>query len=85
MITVMPEPHKLRVTVHYEDDVFWATVAEFPGVFAAGDDLDELRESLQEGIAVMLARPGAEPPAMTLGALRLEPLAISAGAELLYT
>jgi predicted RNase H-like HicB family nuclease len=57
-------------------------VEEFPGVFATGDDLDELRESLQEGIALLLARPGEAPPAVTVGALHLEPVAMSAGAEL---
>jgi hypothetical protein len=32
----------------------------------------------------MLAGPGEEPPAVTLGALQLEPVAMSAGAELVY-
>lgn len=80
----MPQPQKLHVSVRHEDDAFWATVEEFPGVLATGDDLDELRESLQEGIALLLAHPGAEPPAVTLGALHLEPVAMSAGAELVY-
>lgn len=84
MMEMMPEPQKLRVNVHHEDDAFWATVEEYPGVFATGDTLDELRESLQEGIALILAGPGEEPPAVTLGALHLEPIAISAGAELVY-
>ena len=80
----MPQPQHLHVNVRHEDDSFWATVDEFPGVLATGDDLDELRESLQEGIALILARPGEEPPAVTLGSLQLEPIAISAGAELVY-
>lgn len=84
MMKTMPEPQKLHVSVRHEDDAFWATVEEFPGVLATGDDLDELRESLQEGIALMLAHPGEEPPAVTLGALHLEPIAMSAGAELVY-
>jgi len=84
MMKTMPEPQKLHVSVHHEDDAFWATVEEFPGVLATGDDLDELRGSLQEGIALMLAHPGEEPPAVTLGALHLEPVAMSAGAELVY-
>jgi hypothetical protein len=53
-------------------------------VFATGDDLDELRESLREGIALILAQPDDEPPAVTLGELRLEPAAMTAGAELIY-
>jgi predicted RNase H-like HicB family nuclease len=80
----MSEPKKLHLSLHHEDDAFWATVAEFPGVFATGNDLNELRESLQEGIALILARPGEEPPAMKLGPLHLEPVAMSAGAELVY-
>lgn len=80
----MPESQQLHVKVHHEDDALWATVDEFPGVFAAGDNLDELRESLQEGIALVLAGPGEDPPGVTLGALHLEPIAISGGAELVY-
>jgi predicted RNase H-like HicB family nuclease len=66
----MPEPQQLHVSVRHEDGAFWATVDEYPGVFATGDDLDELRESLQEGIALILAlaRPGEGPPAVTVGA-----------------
>jgi predicted RNase H-like HicB family nuclease len=84
MMKTMPQPQHLHVNVRHEDDSFWATVDEFPGVLAMGDDLDELRESLQEGIALILTRPGEEPPAVTLGSLQLEPTEISAGAELVY-
>jgi len=80
----MPEPQKLHISVRHEDEAFWATVDEYPGVFAAGDTLDELRGSLREGIALVRARPGEEPPAVTLGALHMEPVAMSAGAELVY-
>jgi hypothetical protein len=45
----MPEPQQLHVNVRFEDEAFWATVDEFPGVFATGDNLDELRGSLEEG------------------------------------
>lgn len=61
-----------------------ATVDEFPGVFATGDNLDELRESLQEGIALVLARPEEEPPSVSLGTLHPEPVTTTAGAELVY-
>lgn len=76
------EPQQLHLSVRFEDGSFWATVEEFPGVFATGDDLDELHESPQEGIALMLAGPGEEPPAVMLGELHLEPVA--AGAEIVY-
>jgi predicted RNase H-like HicB family nuclease len=75
----MPEPQQLHVCVRQEDDSFWATVKEFPGVFATGDNLDELRASLEEGIALVLAAPGQAPPSVQLGALHIErPVAASA-------
>jgi hypothetical protein len=80
MMKTMPEHQQLHVNVRHEDNAFWATVDEFPGVFATGDDLDELRESLQEGIALILAPPGGDPPSVTLSALHLEPV----DAELVY-
>lgn len=80
----MPAPQQLHVNVRLEDDALWATVDEFPGVFATGDNLDELRESLQEGIALILAPAGQEPPVVSLGTLHPQPVATTAGAELVY-
>jgi hypothetical protein len=80
----MPEPQQLHVSVRHEDNAFWATVEEFPGVFATGDDLDELRESLQEGIALVLAPPGGAAPTVTLAPLRHEPVEMTASSELVY-
>lgn len=72
----MPEAQRqLHVRVRSEDDAFWATVDEFPGVLATGDSLDELRESLEEGIALMLAAPEQEPPVVSIGELRPEQVA----------
>ncbi|MGP0048685.1 MAG: type II toxin-antitoxin system HicB family antitoxin [Solirubrobacteraceae bacterium] len=70
----MPE-EQLHVRVRQEDGSFWATVDEYPGVFATGDNLDELRESLAEGLALVLARPGEQPPAVTLDELSSEQVA----------
>ncbi len=75
-------PKQLHVCVRLEGDSFWATVDEFPGVFATGDNLEELRESLAEGIALMLARPDEEPPTVALSSLEHEPVATAASAEL---
>jgi predicted RNase H-like HicB family nuclease len=83
MMKGMP-PQPLHVRVRLEDDVYWATVDEFPGVFATGDTLDELRESLAEGIALVLAPSGGDPPTVTLAPLRHEPVAMSASSELVY-
>jgi predicted RNase H-like HicB family nuclease len=77
----MPDGQQLHVMVHFEDDAFWATVKEYPGVFATGDNLAELRESLQEGIALTLERDG-EIPTVTLGPLRPAPVATTASPEL---
>ncbi len=71
----------LHVQVHLEEGSLWATVAEFPGVFATGDNLDELRASLAEGIAMMLALPAQDLPKVVLGDIkpdRAEPVATTA-------
>ena len=44
----------VHVRVRFEDQAYWATVDEYPGVFATGDTLDELRESLEEGISLVV-------------------------------
>jgi predicted RNase H-like HicB family nuclease len=85
MRATMPEPQQLHVNVRFEDESFWATADEFPGVFATGDNLEELRESLEEGIALVLAGPGEEPPAVTLAPLHPEPVATTASPELVYS
>jgi predicted RNase H-like HicB family nuclease len=84
MMRAMSEPQPLHVSVRLEDDVYWATVDEFPGVFATGDTLEELRESLEEGIALVLAPPGGEAPSVTLAPLRHEPVAMAASSEIVY-
>jgi predicted RNase H-like HicB family nuclease len=82
MMKAMPEHKPLHVSVRLEDDAYWATVDEFPGVFATGDNLEELRESLEEGIALMLAPPGGAVPTVTLAPLRHEPVEMTASSEL---
>jgi predicted RNase H-like HicB family nuclease len=81
----MSEIKELHVNVRHEGDSLWATVDEFPGVFATGDNLDELRESLEEGISLVLERPNGEVPSVTLQPLRLEPVETTASAELVYS
>lgn len=58
----------IPVTIHFEDGSLWATVEDMPGVFATGDDLDELRESLAEGISLYLAEEGQEAPPVSVAA-----------------
>lgn len=44
------------VRVHdAEDGSVWAEVLDLPGCFASGDNLDELREALQEAICLYVA------------------------------
>jgi predicted RNase H-like HicB family nuclease len=84
MMGSMSATTELHVSVRHEDDSFWATVDEFPGVFATGDNLDELRESLEEGISLVLERPNGEVPTVMIRPLRLSPTETTASAELVY-
>lgn len=80
----MQKAQELHVNVRLEDGALWATVEEFPGVFATGDTLDELHDSLAEGIGLVLAAPGEEPPTVTLAPLHPEPVSINASSQLVY-
>jgi predicted RNase H-like HicB family nuclease len=84
----MDEPRRvsgeLHVCVRFEDESFWATVDEFPGVFATGDNLDELRESLEEGISLYLAQDGQELADVKLAPLHAQPVATRASSEIVY-
>jgi predicted RNase H-like HicB family nuclease len=60
----------LHIDVHLEDGSLWAIVEELPGVFATGDTLEELRESLEEGISLYLAEPNGDAPSVRLDALQ---------------
>lgn len=46
---------ELTARIHIEEGSYWADVPELPGCFASGHTLDELVDSLQEGIALYLA------------------------------
>jgi predicted RNase H-like HicB family nuclease len=57
----MAEPETYTVRTHSEPGQdLWTEVLELPGVFAAGADMPELRESLTEAISLYLSEPGAE-------------------------
>jgi predicted RNase H-like HicB family nuclease len=51
---------ELTARIHIEDDCYWADVSELPGCFASGDTLDELFDSLREGVALYLADEGEQ-------------------------
>lgn len=69
----MSEVKDLALVVHHEDDHLWAEVEQFPGCFAAGDDLDELREALEEAISMWLASDASERRRVVLEILPEEP------------
>jgi predicted RNase H-like HicB family nuclease len=70
------------VKIREEDGSYWATVDEYPGVLATGDDLEELRASLEEGIRLVKTEPGSDTPDLRLSELKLEPSETPASAEL---
>ena len=41
---------ELTANIHREDGSYWADVPKPPGCFASGDTLDELFDSLLEGV-----------------------------------
>jgi predicted RNase H-like HicB family nuclease len=51
----------LTVEIHNEDGVLWGQVVELPGVFATGEDLDELAEALGEAIGLYQAKSESAP------------------------
>jgi predicted RNase H-like HicB family nuclease len=49
------------VRIHHEPDhELWAEVAELPGCFASGADMDELWQALGEAVSLYLSEPGHE-------------------------
>jgi len=72
----------VHVRVRFEDQAFWATVDEYPGVFATGDTLDELRESLEEGISLVLSGAGTGEQQVRLSPLPADATATVASSEL---
>jgi predicted RNase H-like HicB family nuclease len=45
---------ELTASIHCEDGAYWADVDELPGCFASGVTLDELLDSLLEGVRLYL-------------------------------
>lgn len=53
------ETYTVRIHNEAGQDL-WAEVDDLPGCFAAGRDMDELREALSEAISLYLSEPGHE-------------------------
>lgn len=75
----MDSAMELTACIHIEEGSCWADVPELPGCFASGDTLDELFESLQEGVALYLADEGEQggPLRVATATLTDRPLAAS--------
>ncbi len=53
----MRDTQEFTINIHEEAGSLWAEVVELPGCFATGDNLDELREALDEAISLYLLVP----------------------------
>lgn len=54
----MDDHYELQVLIHTDENGYWATVAELPGIHAAGRTYEELIESLDEAIRLYLEETG---------------------------
>ncbi len=64
---------EVTILVHEEQGRYWAEVAEVPGCFASGASLDELRDALEEALAMCLDDAGegnGTPRSLRIGELR---------------
>lgn len=55
----MTKQVELRVKVRQEDGMFWADVPSHPGLFASGEKMDELIDSLGEAWALYTSQEGS--------------------------
>ena len=53
---------EVTANIRLEDGSYWADVPALPGCFAAGSTLDELFDSLREGIELYLESETSESP-----------------------
>lgn len=54
----MDKQYEIQVLIHTDETGYWATVAELPGVFAAGETRAELLECLNEAVRLYLEGAG---------------------------
>lgn len=58
---------EMTARIHIQGGSYWADVPGLPGCFASGETLDELFESLQEGVALYLVADEGEGRAPSAG------------------
>lgn len=68
---------EVTANIRLENGAYWADVPALPGCFAAGTTLDELFESLREGLELYLADEEQRPD----GPLRLTAAVLSDSAS----
>jgi predicted RNase H-like HicB family nuclease len=72
-------PVKITANIRLEDGSYWAEVPTLPGCFAAGATLDELFDSLREGIELYLSDD--QPDGVPAGPLQLTAAVLSDAAS----
>lgn len=65
------------VVVHEEDGSVWAEVPALPGCFASGQTLDELREAVEEAIALCRSDASGEDESIPSGQMRVGEIRVS--------
>jgi predicted RNase H-like HicB family nuclease len=68
---------ELTANIHREDGSDWADVPKLPGCFASDETLDELFDSLQEGIRLYLAEGDSSDGGASSQPLRLAAAVLS--------
>lgn len=65
------------VVVHEEDGSLWAEVPALPGCFASGQTLDELREAVEESIALCRSDGSGGDESIPIGHMRIGEIRVS--------
>ena len=74
----MDKPYEIQVLIRQDETGYWATVAELPGVFAAGESRAELLECLDEAIRLYLDETGI-PPELDDPPIKVEKFSLQPG------
>lgn len=70
------EQRRFAATVHREDGSYWAEVPELPGCFASGETIGELRDAIEEAVALYLADGDSPAPLVDVESFAGRPVSI---------
>lgn len=59
-MSTVAEHKEYEVIVHSEDGSFWAEVQGLPGLFVAGDSIEEIFDALPEALELYMTEPGQD-------------------------